>query len=154
MGYLVYNDFSKQPQITLDFMVSSNHVYAFFLISLVGLIAFFKYNKNFIILYLISISILLEVFRKNLAKASTEVVWLQNLWFTQPWKRKHAWKWPFLREISQTFEVFKVFELFELFEYLIEKYSIFDLQLFVFELETLALSQLNRWSLIKSLPRN
>ena len=61
MGYLVYNDFSKQPQITLDFMVSSNHVYAFFLISLVGLIAYFKYNKNFIILYLISISILLEV---------------------------------------------------------------------------------------------
>ena len=61
MGYLVYNDFSKQPQITLDFMVSSNHVYAFFLISLVGLIAFFKYNTNFIILYLISISILLEV---------------------------------------------------------------------------------------------
>ena len=61
MGYLVYNDFSKQPQITLDFMVSSNHAYAFFLISLVGLIAYFKYNKNFIILYLISISILLEV---------------------------------------------------------------------------------------------
>ena len=61
MGYLVYNDFSKQPQITLDFMVSSNHVYAFFLISLVGLIAFFKYNKNFIILYLISISVILEV---------------------------------------------------------------------------------------------
>tara|TARA_A100001234_G_C12457464_1_gene313735 strand:- start:180 stop:563 length:384 start_codon:yes stop_codon:yes gene_type:complete len=61
MGYLVYNDFSKQPQITLDFMVSSNHVYAFFLISLVGLIAYFKYNKNFIILYLISISVILEV---------------------------------------------------------------------------------------------
>lgn len=61
MGYLVYNDFSKQPQITLDFMVSSNHVYAFFLISLAGLIAYFKYNKNFIILYLISISVILEV---------------------------------------------------------------------------------------------
>ena len=61
MGYLVYNDFSKQPQITLDFIVSSNHVYAFFLISLVGLIAYFKYNKNFIILYLISISVILEV---------------------------------------------------------------------------------------------
>mgnify|MGYP005994010791 FL=1 len=61
MGYLVYNDFSKQPQITLDFMVSSNHVYAFFLISLVGLIAYFKYNKNFKILYLISISVILEV---------------------------------------------------------------------------------------------
>ena len=61
MGYLVYNDFSKQPQITLDFVVSSNHVYAFFLISLAGLIAYFKYNKNFIILYLVSISVILEV---------------------------------------------------------------------------------------------
>ena len=61
MGFLLYNDFSKQPQITLDFIVSSNHVYAFFLISLVGLIAYFKYNKNFIILYLISISVILEV---------------------------------------------------------------------------------------------
>ena len=61
MGYLVYNDFSKQPQITLDFMVLSNHIYAFFLISLVGLIAYFKYNKNLIILYLIFISVILEV---------------------------------------------------------------------------------------------
>ena len=43
----------------------------------------------------------------------------------------------FLREIGQIFEVLKVFELFELFEYLIEKYSIFDLQVFVFESETL-----------------
>ena len=46
----------------------------------------------------------------------------------------------FLREIGQIFEVLKVFELFELFEYLIEKYSIFDLQLF--ESETLVLSPL------------
>ena len=61
MGFLLYNDFSKQPQITLDFMVSSNHIYAFFLISLVGLIAYFKYNKNLIILYLIFISVILEV---------------------------------------------------------------------------------------------
>ena len=61
MGFLLYNDFSKQPQITLDFIVSSNHVYAFFLISLVGLVAYFEYNKYFIILYLISISVILEV---------------------------------------------------------------------------------------------
>ena len=43
-------------------------------------------------------------------------------------------KWRFLREISWIFELFEVFELFE---YLIEYYSIFDLQLFVFESETL-----------------
>ena len=40
----------------------------------------------------------------------------------------------FLREIGKIFELF---ELFELFEYLIEKYSILDLKLFVFESETL-----------------
>ena len=73
MGFLLYNDFSKQPQITLDFMVSSNHVYAFFLISLVGLIAFFKYNKNFIILYLISISILLEVLHLIIPERSFQI---------------------------------------------------------------------------------
>ena len=45
--------------------------------------------------------------------------------------QKNVWKWhEFLRE-------FELFELFELFEYLTEKYSIFDLQLFLFELETL-----------------
>ena len=73
MGYLVYNDFSKQPQITLDFMVSSNHVYAFFLISLVGLIAYFKYNKNFIILYLISISVILEVLHLIIPERSFQI---------------------------------------------------------------------------------
>ena len=73
MGYLVYNDFSKQPQITLDFMVSSNHVYAFFLISLAGLIAYFKYNKNFIILYLISISVILEVLHLIIPERSFQI---------------------------------------------------------------------------------
>jgi len=34
-------------------------------------------------------------------------------------------------------QIFEIFDLFELFEYLIDKYSIFDLQLFLFESETL-----------------
>ena len=34
MGWLIYSDFKKQPQITSDFLVSSNHVYAFFLLSI------------------------------------------------------------------------------------------------------------------------
>ena len=45
----------------------------------------------------------------------------------------------FLREIGQMFELFELFEIFELFEYLIYYYSIFDLQLFLFESETLHL---------------
>ena len=29
MGWLIFRDFQKQPQITSDFLVSSNHVYAY-----------------------------------------------------------------------------------------------------------------------------
>ena len=61
LGFLIYKDISKQPQLTSDFFVlSSNHVYAFILLSLLGLISNFK-NLKIIILYLILISIILEL---------------------------------------------------------------------------------------------
>ena len=61
LGFLIYKDISKQPQITADFFIlSSNHVYAFLLLSTLGLISYFKSLKK-IILYLISISIILEL---------------------------------------------------------------------------------------------
>ncbi len=60
LGFLIYNDISKQPQITSDFLVSSNHFFVFFLLSLLGLISYFK-NLKKIILYLIFISIILEL---------------------------------------------------------------------------------------------
>ncbi len=61
LGFLIYKDFSKQPQISPDFIVSSNHVYAFLLLSSLGLISYLKSLKK-IILYLILISIILELF--------------------------------------------------------------------------------------------
>ena len=60
LGFLIYKDISKQPQIAPDFVVSSNHLFVFFLLSSLGLISYFK-NLKKIILYLISISIILEV---------------------------------------------------------------------------------------------
>ena len=61
LGFLIYNDISKQPQLTSDFFaLSSNHVYAFLLLSSLGLISNFK-NLKIIILYLILISIILEL---------------------------------------------------------------------------------------------
>ncbi len=60
LGFLIYKDISKQPQIFPDFLVSSNHLYAFFLLSSLGLISYFK-NFKLIILYLILISIILEL---------------------------------------------------------------------------------------------
>ena len=61
LGYFIYRDFSIQPQITGDFLVSSNHVYAFLVLSLIGLFTYYKSSKVIILNYLILISIILEV---------------------------------------------------------------------------------------------
>ena len=62
LGYLIYDDYSKQPQITADFLLSSNHLYAFLLLSVIGLLNYIKTKRNFITIYLFAISIFLEVF--------------------------------------------------------------------------------------------
>ena len=64
LGFVVYGEFNKQPQLTSDFFsssVSSNHVYAFLVLSLLGLIAYYKSKKLLILNYLILGSIILEV---------------------------------------------------------------------------------------------
>ena len=62
LGFLVYGEFHRQLQITKDFMsISSNHVYAFLALSLIGLISYYKSKKLLIINYLILSSIILEV---------------------------------------------------------------------------------------------
>ena len=61
MGFIFYRNFSKQPQITPDFMtISSNHIYAFILLSTLGLLSYLN-NQKRLILYLFSISIFLEL---------------------------------------------------------------------------------------------
>ena len=59
-GCFIYSDCKIQPQLTRDFLVSSNHVYVFFIISILGLIVFKHKLKN-IFIYLICISIVLEI---------------------------------------------------------------------------------------------
>ena len=44
-GYLIYGNLSKQPQVTPDFYFSSNHVYAFFIVSLLGFISCLLYTS-------------------------------------------------------------------------------------------------------------
>ena len=61
-GCFIYNDCGIQPQLTPDFIVSSNHVYVFIIISFLG---FIGYSKNttfkYIITYLFFISVFLEL---------------------------------------------------------------------------------------------
>ena len=62
-GCFLYNDCKIQPQLTSDFIISSNHFYVFCLISIIG---FFTYRKEkqikLLIIYLILLSIFLEIF--------------------------------------------------------------------------------------------
>jgi len=60
-GYFLYKNSSIQPQITRDFLISSNHFYVFILLSVIGILAHTNTKKiNFLIKYLFAISILLE----------------------------------------------------------------------------------------------
>ena len=61
-GWLFYGDIQKQPQLTKDFIIfSSNHVYGFMALSLLGLISYYKDKVKTLFLYLIFISIFLEI---------------------------------------------------------------------------------------------
>ena len=61
LGFFLYNDSSIQPQITRDFLISSNHFYAFVILSISGFIAYNKTTRiNVLTTYLFLLSIILE----------------------------------------------------------------------------------------------
>ena len=63
LGWIIYDNKSIQPQITPDFVISSNHFYIFVLISIIGFLTFANSKKNILlILYLIFLSVTLEIF--------------------------------------------------------------------------------------------
>ena len=62
LGWLIYDDKHKQPQLTSDFLLfSSNHVYAFLVLSFLGLLSYYKNKVNILFIYLFFISIFLEI---------------------------------------------------------------------------------------------
>ena len=61
-GWLIYGNTQKQPQLTSDFIIfSSNHVYTFIVLSLLGLFSYYKDKVRILFLYLFFISIFLEL---------------------------------------------------------------------------------------------
>ena len=63
LGWFLYDDKLIQPQITRDFIISSNHIYAFVLLSILGVFSFHNTKKiNFLSVYLFLLSIILELF--------------------------------------------------------------------------------------------
>ena len=73
LGWFLYNDTSLQPQITPDLIISTNHLYAFLIISTIGLFTFNLSNQFiYISLYLIFLSLALEVAHYFIPKRSFE----------------------------------------------------------------------------------
>ena len=73
-GCFIYNDCKTQPQLTSDFFVSSNHVYAFIIISLLGFISYPKKSAFIrIVTYLFFISIFLELLHLVIPERGFEI---------------------------------------------------------------------------------
>ena len=73
LGWFLYNNLSSQPQITPDFIISTNHLYAYIVLSVVGFLTFQKNNQfNILSIYLIFLSILLEVLQYIVPNRSFE----------------------------------------------------------------------------------
>ena len=73
LGWFLYKDLSLQPQITPDFIISTNHLYAYIVLSVIGFLTFRKNNQfNILSLYLIFLSILLEVLQYFVPNRSFE----------------------------------------------------------------------------------
>ena len=63
LGYFLYDNCYIQPQITQDFIISSNHFYAFLLLTSLGVLSFHNTKKiNLLSVYLFLLSIFLELF--------------------------------------------------------------------------------------------
>ena len=62
LGCFLYKDCILQPQLTPDFLVSTNHLYAFCLLSIIGLFTYSNSDKlNFLNIYLVLLSVILEI---------------------------------------------------------------------------------------------
>ena len=74
IGCFLYDDCKLQPKITADFIVSTNHLYAFGLFSIIGYLTFNKSSKIiYLTFYLIFLSIMLEILHYFIPERSFEM---------------------------------------------------------------------------------
>ena len=73
LGCFLYDDCKSQPQITPNYIISSNHLYAFAILSLIGFLTYKKTKKNiYLSIYLITLSIILELFHQFIPERGFE----------------------------------------------------------------------------------
>ncbi len=73
IGWLVFGNIDKQPQITRDFIISSNHFYTFLFLTIIGFLTFVKSHQiKPLSLYLIFLSVFLELLHVLIPNRSFE----------------------------------------------------------------------------------
>ena len=71
LGCIFFDNCKVQPQITSDFIISSNHFYAFGLVTILGYLTFLNSEKlKQVLYYLLVISVILEVFQMVIPERS------------------------------------------------------------------------------------
>ena len=75
LGWVFYRNLKIQPQLTDDFInISSNHFYAFFVLSITGIFSYLKHKKlNLLIKYLLLLSVILELFHLLIPQRSFQL---------------------------------------------------------------------------------
>ena len=70
LGWLIYDNIQYESQLTKNYLsISSNHLYVFFLLSILGLFCYFNHSKfKFLIYYLFFLSIVLELFHMAISE--------------------------------------------------------------------------------------
>ena len=73
IGWIIFGNLDKQPQITRDFIISSNHFYTFLFLTIIGFLTFVKSHQiKPLTLYLIFLSIFLELLHVLIPNRSFE----------------------------------------------------------------------------------
>ena len=74
LGCVFFDNCRVQPQITSDFIISSNHFYAFGLITVLGYLTYLKSEKlRLVVYYLIFIAIILEILHIFIPERSFQI---------------------------------------------------------------------------------
>ena len=73
LGCIIFNNCKLQPQLTADFLISTNHLYSFAILSTIGFLTYRNSKKiTYLSVYLIIISIFLELFHNFIPERSFE----------------------------------------------------------------------------------
>ena len=75
LGFLISGNIRYEPQLTKDFLyISSNHLYVYFLISVLGFFSYLKDRKfKLVVIYLFFLSIILEVAHLVISERSFQI---------------------------------------------------------------------------------